>query len=354
MEKITLYFRQGASDKVYQAAIHQDTGGCKVQFAYGRRGATLTTGSKTSSPVPYDEAKRIFDKLIREKTAKGYTAGDEGTNYQERLGDRSNTGIHCQLLNPIEESQVDRLIADPAFWAQEKHDGRRLLLQRHDGVVTGINKLGFPVSVPEPIAEAARVFKEDFLIDGEAIGDVLHVFDLLSIGGRRVGDSGYAERNLHLLNLLASGHQQQIRMVQSAFLHQEKRRLFGGLKTLRMEGIVFKRFDAPYEAGRPASGGTQFKFKFCASASCLVGKINTKRSVRMELFDGDRLVSVGNVSIPANHKIPAVGSVIESRYLYAFPGGSLFQPVYQGPRDDIAPGECVVSQLKYRQEEVAA
>ncbi len=38
MEQITLYFKQGGSDKIYQAAIEQRDGGCVVTFAYGRRG----------------------------------------------------------------------------------------------------------------------------------------------------------------------------------------------------------------------------------------------------------------------------------------------------------------------------
>ena len=79
MENTTLYFKQGSSDKVYQAAIEPKDGGYIVTFAYGRRGATLTTGTKTQSPVNYDEAKIICDKLIREKTAKGYTPGEDGT-----------------------------------------------------------------------------------------------------------------------------------------------------------------------------------------------------------------------------------------------------------------------------------
>lgn len=52
MENITLYFRQGSSDKVYQAGIVPKDGGYVVHFAYGRRGATLTTGTTTVSKIP--------------------------------------------------------------------------------------------------------------------------------------------------------------------------------------------------------------------------------------------------------------------------------------------------------------
>ncbi|WP_167365759.1 hypothetical protein [Pseudomonas saponiphila] len=42
------------------------------------------------------------------------------------------------------------------------------------------------------------------------------------------------------------------------------------------------------------------------------------------------LVSVGNCTVPANKSTPAIGSLVEIRYLYAHKGGSLFQPVFQG------------------------
>lgn len=37
-DKVTLYFREGSSDKVYQASIEPTAGGFLVNFAYGRRG----------------------------------------------------------------------------------------------------------------------------------------------------------------------------------------------------------------------------------------------------------------------------------------------------------------------------
>ena len=76
-DRVTLYYREGSSDKVYQAAIEPAGEWFVVNFAYGRRGSTLTTGTKTSSPVDYDTAKKIFTKLVNEKKAKGYTEGAE-------------------------------------------------------------------------------------------------------------------------------------------------------------------------------------------------------------------------------------------------------------------------------------
>ena len=52
MEHITLYFRQGSSDKIYQASIVPKDGGYVVQFQYGRRGSALQSGQKNPLPVP--------------------------------------------------------------------------------------------------------------------------------------------------------------------------------------------------------------------------------------------------------------------------------------------------------------
>jgi bifunctional non-homologous end joining protein LigD len=39
------------------------------------------------------------------------------------------------------------------------------------------------------------------------------------------------------------------------------------------------------------------------------------------------------------------------KYLYAYKqSGSIYQPVYLGPRTDIPPSECGVDQLKYKAE----
>jgi bifunctional non-homologous end joining protein LigD len=242
MEIITLYYRQGSSDKVYQAAIEPKDGKFVVNFAYGRRGTTLQTGTKTAAAVAYGEAKAIYDKLVKEKTGKGYTPGEDGTPYKHT--DKQTTGIMPQLLNPIEEVDLPRLIRDPAYWLQQKHDGRRLLVQKRGAIITGINKLGFSVAVPSTIEKAAQVFSQEFIIDGEAVGDVFHVFDLLSIDGESVTAQPYTDRYLHLMNLLASGQQRFIKLVQSAYMPKQKQDMLDDLRKQGREGVVFKHLSS--------------------------------------------------------------------------------------------------------------
>jgi bifunctional non-homologous end joining protein LigD len=351
MEHITLYFKQGSSDKVYQASIESKDDGYVVNFAFGRRGTTLATGTKTPAAVNLDAARAIYDKLVKEKQAKGYTPGEDGTPYQHTDKANQTTGIHCQLLNPIERDQVDKLIADPGWWMQEKFDGRRLLIRKQADSITGINRLGLSVALPDPMVATVKSCRVDVIIDGEAIGDMLCAFDVLRIGDEEIGGLRYGERYLRLLNLFTSCPHPAIHVVETAFLPGQKLEMFHRLKDEGREGVVFKQIDAPYIAGRPASGGPQLKYKFCETASFIVGKVNGKRSVGLLLFNGERITSAGNVTIPLNHEIPVSGQVIECRYLYAFrESGSIYQPVYLGSRDDITSEECITDQLKYKVE----
>jgi len=355
MPSITLYYREGASDKVYQANLEPQDGGWMVRFAYGRRGSTLSTGTKTRSHVSREEAQRIYDKLVHEKIAKGYFPGEDGTPYQGAI-DKSDTGIRPQLLTATDEEELTALLADDAFVLQPKLDGRRLLLRREGQTITGINRKGLQCGIPETLRASALQIPGDYLLDGEAVGDILHVFELLRRNNDDLRTQPYRRRIVDLLNLLAEGRPEKIVWVPSYFGRIEKRTLFDQLKSERAEGVVFKRLAAPYVPGRPAAGGDQRKFKFVESASVIVTGHNARRSIALGIRDNDgQVVSAGNVAIPADQAVPTIGAVVEVRYLYAFPeSGVLFQPVYTGLREDIDLDECVLSQLKFKAELLAA
>lgn len=349
-EAITLYYRDGGSDKVYQAELKEQDGGCIVNFAFGRRGTTLQTGTKTASPVPYDKAKKIFDKLVGEKTAKGYSPGADGTPYTSTSNEERATGIYPQLLNPIAEDDVERYFADNDFWMQEKFDGKRILIQQDaQGNVRGINRKGLLVALPDNVHMAAQKLNGPFLFDGEAIGERVVIFDCLELGGACQRKQSYQHRWIRIPEF---GKESSIQRAVVAVNLSEKKELFGKIKRKGGEGVVFKRHDAVYVAGRPASGGSQLKCKFYATASVVVASVNgSKRSVAVEVNDGSQPVRIGNVTIPPNEGIPEPKSVIEVRYLYAYKGGSLYQPTFIHQRDDVLPAECGIGQLKFKAEE---
>jgi hypothetical protein len=115
--------------------------------------------------VDYDTAQQIFTKLVREKKAKGYTEGAYGTPY--RHTDKRASGILPQLLNPIEEADVERLLCDDDYCAQEKHDGRHILIRKRDGDIEGINKKGLLVGLPQTVSHDLRKLPGSFVPDGE-------------------------------------------------------------------------------------------------------------------------------------------------------------------------------------------
>ena len=72
-----LAFREGNSDKVYKLWVYRDVGlsvadQYRVGFAYGRRGAALKEGEKTSRGVSSSSAVALYEAVRREKLDKGY------------------------------------------------------------------------------------------------------------------------------------------------------------------------------------------------------------------------------------------------------------------------------------------
>src|ERR1039458_5020628 len=102
MDRISLWYCEGASDKVYEAEIVHVSDGFQVNFAYGRRGGTMNTGTKTSAPVPYAQAKKVFDTLVHAKIAKGYEPMGAPIKVFASLGgdkrDRKSTRLNSSHL----------------------------------------------------------------------------------------------------------------------------------------------------------------------------------------------------------------------------------------------------------------
>ena len=311
IQSASLHYREGNSDKVYHAAIEPKGEGYIVTFAYGRRGNTLNTGIKSDIPVPLATATKLFNKLVASKVAKGYQPDGEAAKPYQQTGDEGrDSGIRCQLLNPIEKEDVPRLLTGRTHCLQEKHDGRRLMVRKQGDEITGINRRGLVVAIPDAIRLAVEHIPYDVLIDGEAVGDTLHAFDLLEVKGNDLRQRRYLDRFAGLI-MVVPPNQPALRWVSTSIDPNDKVEIYEELRSTNREGVVFKEVDAPYSAGRPNSGGPQLKFKFVESASFVVTGHNTKRSVTLCLYDGDKLVPAGNVTIPPNHAVPAPYEVVE-------------------------------------------
>jgi bifunctional non-homologous end joining protein LigD len=353
IENIELYYNEGSSDKVYHASLEKEGNGrYVVNFAYGRRGSNLNTGTKTEEPLQLAAATNVYRKLVGSKLAKGYKIRAAGGGFKAPIAtvtSKQDSGLRPQLLNAITEEEAEAYVNDDGWVAQEKFDGNHMLLQRTNiGLFKAANKKGVIIPVPSSMQEAVRAVKGPWVIDGEIVGSKFHAFDLLeSAEGDRRGQP-YLRRLAALEKQFGDICSKCFEVAPTVFGTPAKKGFIYGLKTANKEGAVFKKLDEPWNEGRPNSGGNALKLKFWASVSCVVLEVNSnRRSVMVGL--GDK--PMGNVTIPPNHEVPEPGTVIEVRYLYVNGAeGSLYQPVYLGVRKDVSAEECTLEfqNIKYK------
>jgi bifunctional non-homologous end joining protein LigD len=268
----------------------------------------------------------------------------------------------AQQPNPIDETSVDQLIHDLGWGMQDKYDGKHISVRVRNGRGQAFNKKGEPTNIPQTVMDGILAARSDLEVDGELIGQRYVAYDLLSFGN--TGD--LRGRNYKFRHeCLAMVKDWTIEVAPLYTTREAKRERFEYLKSVKAngeahgEGVVFKRLSAVFTVGRPAAGGDMLKYKFWATCSCIVAQgRDGKRSVALMLLGPDSTTTtiVGNCTI-SNKKVdgqlipvPEVGDIVEIRYLYAYRGGSLYQPTYIGPRDDVSADECLMSQLKYKAE----
>lgn len=242
---------------------------------------------------------------------------------------------------------------DPNFVVQQKFDGERRMLKQESisGQAIGGNRRG--LEVPIPLEIAASMPGVVCTLDGEIIGTHFHAFDLLELDGKDLRGVAYGLRK-DRLNCIAPHFGLHIGVVKDALTMPQKLALWRGTRRLKQEGIVLKDLNAPYTKGRPNSFGAQYKVKNWNDATVEVMGITTnKRSVMVGIRNSDgaqteALIEVGAVTIATNQAIPVVGDLIDVKYMYAFEGGSLFQPTFKRVRTDLEPTAACVKQLVFK------
>lgn len=363
LESVQLFYQEGSSDKEYNVYLEQE-GVDKltsqplyvVNFTYGRRGNATQSGTKTLAAVPLEKARDTYQKLVKEKQSKGYVANGTGIPFSGIDTVGRVTGLVPQLLNPVDEAELERLLDEPTWIVQEKVDGVRIMVRVEGDVVEGINRKGLSVGFPDFIADSMRPMSGLTVFDGELANGVYHVFDLLEFDGSNYRSKPYIERWLAAIAVveglnqrLAPNEPKKIQVVRAG--NGNSREFLEQLKREHAEGIVLKHAHSLSVAGRPNSGGNHLKYKFTASATCVVVKVNQQRSVQVAVRkseDSEELVVMGNVTIPPNFEVPSENSLCEIRYLYSYRNGCLYQPVYLGVRNDKT--ECDLhSSIKFKQ-----
>ena len=357
MDNLTshFYFQDERSDKEYIINLTASGDGYVVNCHYGKRGGTHALATKTKSPVSYDIALKAYEKAVRERIQKGYTLGEGGVQFEGVENASEFKNLLPQLLNPITEDQIEYYIQSDEWILQQKHDGHRRGLAALSDEQFSTNRKGFAVPYPADVAAGLQSLEslQPLIIDGELMGSDYAVFDVRLIRGSDITALPYKERLAYLdeiqSNLTAAGIKNMY-VVETAWTTEQKRALYLRMKREGQEGVVAKLLEARYEPGKPASMGSQLKFKFTHDVTCVViSNHKTKSSVGIGLLDAQgEIVNVGNCTIPQKIDLPPVGSLIDVTYLYAYPGGSLYQPVFKGLRDDVSNDECIMSKLHFK------
>jgi len=355
MKTASLYYRnpEENSDKEYHLKVEKSGSGYLVNFQYGRRGGTLTPGSKTETVVDLETAERIFDRLYQEKFNKGYRPAQDGkppaNNWITNIvGSALRTPFPVEKLEEISAEVAQAYISNPKYWAQIKCDGHFCQIQkRADGSFLRFNKLGglVPGFPAEVVADLRKLKAKTFFLAGELIGNKLVCENLLELNGKDLSKRSYADRYTELEGLILS-NARHVTIVTTWKGAEEKVNAVKMLRERRAEGVVFKLASAPYRSG---NSGQHRKFKFVKTASVIVVRKGDKghNSATIGLNDSGKLREVGHVSLNGKPHVE-VGEVIEAAYLYASEGHRLVQARMIGKRDDVQPSECSITQIVYK------
>ena len=362
-DQTLLFCDTSAGGKEYLAQLIDNCDGTfTARSKYGPRG-NLRAEAIQASNVSLEVAQKAYAKVIKSKqtgssiyTIVSQSSPTESVSISPKR--EVTSPYSAQLLNPIStEEEIITLFESGRFYAQDKMDGDRMSILVDSGQMIAYNRKGQERDIPSKLKGQLEAVNWEgaYYIDGEIVNDTFYAFDLLQYSeAPQLCETEYSYRFSVLLDIedqykLTSDY---FKIVHTIIPPLTGRReciiaMLNRIKNANGEGLVLKDFSKPHTSGRPNSGGDQLKFKFVESSTCLVSKVNNQRSVSLQLLGQLGVeVNVGNVSIPPNHEIPAVGSLVEVRYLYAFDGGSLYQPVYLGVRHDLDRSECTLAQIQ--------
>lgn len=350
----TLYMTEGSSDKVYKLQLVASGGAWDVNFQNGRRGSALREGVKGSG-LDYEAALKLYEKTLKSKISGGYTEDVSGAAFTATQFAGEVTGFKPQLLNPI-EADAARALGMTGWWVQEKHDGERRGVLVQNGNVAFANRRGLRVGSAGEVSEvisALAMKVPNCTLDAEDLGAHLVIFDVISwpnmpedapfklriaameelrnmLLDLGVYDRVSVDMPIPIAEFFSKGHDERLRAEMA-------------------EGFVLRHERSVYTPGRPNAGGDVLKVKFWEDATCRVTRgRGDRRSVGLQMLSAGAWVDVGNVTVPENQDVPQEGTLVDVRYLYAYPGGSLFQPTFLGVRGDLSEEDCTVDRLKYK------
>ena len=258
------------------------------------------------------------------------------------------------LATPAEWSLVHELVQSDSWVMEQKLDGHRILLTeegRGHSVALSRDGSAYTKELPRAMREF-RFPPGEWQLDGELVGKTYWVFDIVQASGPLYNmDLPYRHA---MLDLFFDATKPPFRRVPQAITTEEKARLVEMVIAQGLEGIVAKKADSVYPAGRSRAW---LKFKQVSTADVIVTSVHDdgKESAAFAALDleNNRIVDLGRCSLIGK---PAVspGNVIEVRYLYVGANGHLYQPTLLRKRDDKPMHQCTTDQLRHVNKAVLA
>lgn len=364
-----LTFEGGNSHKEYNVTIEAVEEGFTCNFAYGRIDSSLTTGTKTPTPVSLEEAQKIADKLLTAKIKKGYVASADAPAEIRTVANENMVVELPQLSVATDLEYAMDFIAQNTLIGQVKCDGERRTVFFRGGMVTALNRRGVETALNPKVADAfAKICEglcyESLTLDCEDMGDHLYCFDCLEINNNNLRDLPFHERADILADVetdfadhISSYASKHFSFADSISLDTatELRLYVETHRCAGEEGVILRTASGLYESGRPTSANKapSLKIKFTNDCQVRVTATNPgKRSVRVSVQDVNGWREVGSVTIPVNVSdadYPQVNDIINVGYLWVISDeGSLIQPTYQRKRTDLTLAECTADQLVVR------
>jgi ATP-dependent DNA ligase len=257
--------------------------------------------------------------------------------------------IQAELLTETTELHFQKMLNDPRYRFQEKHNGHRLLICKQNGGLRWFNREGEPSSKNLPARLRQILLNHPlptFVIDGELVKQLFHVFDALYLGDEELVHDPYEYREARY-HAEFKGYA-YILPVDTARTPEEKKLLWQQVEDSHGEGIVSKRMDARYCQGYAEQ---HFKLKFWKMADAIVigPSPNSKDGIEIGMYDAKgRIQRISGCSMlvkAARKRRPQPGEVIEVRFLYATENHNIVQPTFLHIRTDKRAEQCKLTQL---------
>jgi len=336
---------------------------------------------------------RTKEEIERGKDAVWSSRREEGEGGLINLAN-AEKGPMPKTLDPMKAQLFEKAFDDERWLFEVKWDGIRLVTFIDDGKVRLQTRAGRTVDDEYPQLQAITnlVSARQAILDGEIValdeegrpsfqllqnrGREEHpmqyvVFDIVYLDGQRLFKVPLEDRKRLLRNVVRDS----ALLKYSEHVVGEGTAFFKAAKEKRLEGIVAKRLDSPYQPGVRSSAW--LKIKAILQQEVVVGGFTAPRNSRKHfgallvgVYEGDKFVYTGHVgggfdertlaelyrlmkpliikSPPfsgppphANEKPTWVKPklVVEVKFSEWTRDGVMRQPVFLGLRDDVEPGE---------------